>query len=134
MKYVQVVSGVVAAMSPVATADCTIQCDDAVKLGWLYDGSKFTEVDLAPTDPLQDPKTARIALARQEASDRILAAYPQYAQSNAALGVYSGLPITDPFYPANMVAGIQAIRAAFAAAVTAINALTDAVAIGAFTW
>lgn len=76
----------------------------------------------------------RIARAKREASNRIYSMYPAYAQSNAALGLYSSLPNTDPFFPANMTAGIQAVITAEHSAETAIKALTTSAAVDAFTW
>jgi hypothetical protein len=73
-------------------------------------------------------------VAKQEASNRILAQWPDYAQRSAALGLYDTLPATDPFFPATMKAGISAIIAAEHAAELAINTLTDVPSVQAFTW
>lgn len=69
-----------------------------------------------------------------EASTRIYTAYPAYAQSNAALGLYDSYDHSDPFYPANMKVGIQAVIDSLHTAITAINALTNSVAVDSFTW
>ena len=79
-------------------------------------------------------KGARIALAKYEASTRIYAQYPAWMQSNCAMGLYDALPTTDPLNPANIKAGINAIRTAEQAAETAINALTSSDEVDAFTW
>lgn len=90
--------------------------------------AQLTEADLAAS------QASRIARAKREAAARIYALYPAYAQSNAALGLYNALPNTDPFFPTNMTAGIQAIITAEHTAETAINAMTNSDAVDAFIW
>jgi hypothetical protein len=96
-------------------------------------GTKPTLQALQDAD-LDAAKADRILRAKTEASARIYASYPIYAQSNAALGLYDSYPDTDPFFPANMKAGIQTVITAYQAAVTAINALTDSESVDSFTW
>ena len=109
--------------------------EDYAHLIWPYNPSmpKPTLSDLQTAD-LPAAKAARISKAKGEASQRIYTSYPAYAQSNASLGLYNSLPNTDSFYPANIVAGIQAIITAEHTAETAINALTTSQAVDAFTW
>lgn len=94
---------------------------------------KPTLAELEAAD-LSAAKSQRITTAKKEANSRIYSAYPAYAQSNAALGIYNSLSNTDPFFPANMTAGIQEVITAEHAAEIAINALTTSAAVDAFTW
>lgn len=96
-------------------------------------GPKPTLEALEAAD-LPAAQTARILKAKAEASTRIYANYPAYAQTNAALGLYDSYPDTDPWFPANMKAGIQAVITAYQGAVIAINALTDSDSVDSFTW
>lgn len=100
---------------------------------WPMTPPKPTMAALQAVD-LAAAQTARISLAKSEAAVRISVNYPVYAQINAALGLYDTLPNTDPFFPANMKAGIQVVIDAERAAETAINALTDATLVDSFTW
>ena len=102
-------------------------------LVWTDISAKPTLLELEAAD-LAAAKDMRIKQAKAEAGKRIVTAYPYYAQSNAALGLYDTLPENDPFQTDNMKAGIQTIIDAEHAAEAAINALTDSNAVDSFTW
>ena len=71
---------------------------------------------------LQDAQKHRIAMLRVEATSLINEQWPVFAQSNAALGLYDSYPTTDPYNPATMKAGIQAIIDRVHIAIAAVNA------------
>ena len=100
---------------------------------WPVGVTPLTSDQITAAD-LPAAQAAAIAKAKATESDRIYAQYPAYAQTNAALGLYNALPTSDPFYPANLTAGIQAVLSAEHAAEDAINALTTSSAVDAFSW
>lgn len=81
---------------------------------------------------LATAQAAMIDAIKGQAQSLILGQWPDYAQRNAALGLYDGLAGTDPYLPANMKAGISAIIAAVHAAEAVINAMTDPAAVLAY--
>jgi TRAP-type uncharacterized transport system substrate-binding protein len=120
---------------------------------FIYPGVKYLFNGIADIDhiilpegyvvPTSDQLTAadlaaaiaqRISKAKGEAATRIYTQYPPYVQSNVALGLYDSLSPTDPFFPANVTAGIQTIITAEHNAEVAINALTDSASVDTFTW
>jgi|ERR1035437_3287339 hypothetical protein len=102
-------------------------------LVWPNTSVRPTELEIAGAD-LPAAKAERISKVKWEASLRIYASYPAYAQSNAALGIYDNLDNTDPWFLANMKQGIQTIINSERAAEGAINALTTSDAVDSFTW
>lgn len=108
-------------------------CENYNYLLWPVDTTKPTLQELQAAD-LPAAQATRIKIAKGEAAQRIYTNYPAYAQSNAALGIYNDLPNTDPWFPANMTAGIQAIITLEHIAEVAINALTTSESVDAFTW
>jgi len=101
---------------------------------WPEGAGPKPTLDMLQAADLGAAQAARILKAKAEASTRIYANYPAYAQANASLGLYDSLPNTDPWFPANMKAGIQTVITAYQNAVITINALTDSASVDAFTW
>lgn len=100
---------------------------DYASLEWMDTTAIPTEAELLSAE-LAAAKASRITKIKAEASSRILAAYPAWKQSNAALALMSAEDITA------LKAGITAIRDASNTAEAAVAALTDVAGVVAFTW
>lgn len=100
-------------------------------LRWLDPSPAPTAAELAAAE-LPAEKVARVDAYKTAASRRILARWPDFAQRNAALGVYDDLPASDDYNPATMRDGIKAVIAEVHAAEAAISALTSVEAVQAY--
>lgn len=101
--------------------------NDYANLEWLDQTVKPTEQELLAAE-LAAAKLSRISRVKSEASARILAAYPTWKQTNAALG------LADAGAIQTLKDGITAIRADSNTAEVAVNALTDVADVVAFVW
>lgn len=110
-------------------AQWTVRDDlrDYSRLEWLDQSDKPTLEEITGAE-LEVAKAQRVALVKQEAADRILAAYPSWKQSNAALGLY------DAAETQAIRDGINAIRQASNEAESAVNALDDVAEVISFSW
>jgi len=100
---------------------------DFASLEWMDASAAPTEQELLDAE-LAAAKAARVAKVKTEAEARILADYPLWKQTNAALGGYD-TPTTDA-----LKAAIAAIRTASNTAESDIAALTLVADVVAFTW
>ena len=81
---------------------------------------------------LEESKIEKIRYVNIWTSESIEGRWPVFAQINAANHIYDSLPTDDPYFPANMKAGIEVAIAAAHVAIAEINALATVDAVEAY--